>query len=167
MDMIADRAMIRINPLIAQVTDRIDDIEIPPIPEVSLQPVLDAISMQSQTLKAEVVDSCTQAFNGMQSGIVRANGAALKGIDELIENAGEDIMAEALASGGQINMLKTQILAQQVPKGYAKQNPVGNMIWNAGKVAIVNAIDAGQIPGLAGEVINKGQPVTKVTGPLG
>jgi hypothetical protein len=170
MDMIADRAMLRINPLIRQVTERIDSIEIPEIPDipaVNLQPIYDAISAQGASLKADVVESCTQAFNGMQSGAVRALQGQLKPYDEMLDNVGNEIMGHLAANASPLDLAKAEILGTKISDKYARDHPAAAMILKTGKIQLLQMLEAGQIPGLAGEAINKGATVTKPLGPLG
>jgi DNA-binding FrmR family transcriptional regulator len=103
----------------------------------------------------------------MQSGAVRALQGQLKPYDEMLDTVGNEIMGQLAANASPLDLAKAEILGTKISDKYARDHPAAAMILKTGKIQLLQMLEAGQIPGLAGEVINKGQPVTKVTGPLG
>lgn len=214
MDMIADRAMLRITPIfesskadtaalrttmnerisslkadlktdLQRTTENIEDLicginipEIPAMPTPDFSPLLLEIKTAVQTLideqtaglSEQMLDSVKKSQLALQSAALRANAGAMGDLDSLIEESGQGIIDEAIASGGARSMLKAQILGQGLPKNYQKTHPIGSMVLQAGKVALCQAIDSGivdqYIPGNAATINNNTSPNSNKTNPI-
>jgi hypothetical protein len=135
----------RINGAMSRAMEQID---IPEIPKIDLQPIYDAISAQGVSLKADVIDSCSQAFRGMQSGAARALQGQLGQYDELLDNVGGEIMSELAQRATPLDLARAEILGTKVSDKYAKEHPAAAMLIKAGKIQMMQMLDAGQIPGI-------------------
>jgi hypothetical protein len=150
----------RINGAISLAMEQID------IPEFDLNPIQQMINAQGQQLKADVLESSSQAFNGMLSGQARALQGQLKPYDELLDNVGGEIMSELAQRATPLDLAKAEILGTKVSDKYAKEHPAAAMLIKAGKIQMMQMLDSGQIPGMISNTQNA-VATNKAVGPLG
>jgi hypothetical protein len=145
--------------------------EIPPFPQFDQEQLLadlefsfkeimnEQITAQLQTfkieLKAEIIDSIKKSELQAKGAAARALKGQLEGVDDMIESLGEEMQKEFLDGGTTADLIKTEILGTTLPKGYAKQHPVNDLIVKLGKMTALQMLDAGAL-GPIGRNTNEG-----------
>jgi hypothetical protein len=116
-----------------------------------------------QQLQVGILDSLQKREIQMRSAAARAMKGQLEGVDENVESLVEEMQHAFIGSGTTADLLKTEILGQQLPKNYAKQHPIGDLVVKLGKMTALQMLDSGQLslPGNTAQGVINTQTVAK------